>query len=39
MQTVEHIPQIPAPTVRPWQQYAIDGLLGLVGALAVISAR
>jgi K+-sensing histidine kinase KdpD len=35
MHTIEQIPQLPAQTVKNWQQYFIDGLLGVGGALVV----
>ena len=35
MPTVEQIPQLPARAARPWQQYLVDGLLGIGGALAI----
>lgn len=35
MPTVEQIPQLPVRTVRSWQQYLVDGLLGIGGALAI----
>lgn len=35
MPTVEQIPQLPARPIRPWQQYLVDGVLGVGGALAI----
>jgi K+-sensing histidine kinase KdpD len=35
MRTVEHIPQLPAPAEKHWQQYLIDSLLAVGGPLAV----
>ncbi len=35
MPTVEQIPQLPARTVKSWQQYLVDALLGVGGALAI----
>ena len=35
MPVVEHIPQLPVPAEKHWQQYLIDGLLAVVGPLAV----
>jgi K+-sensing histidine kinase KdpD len=35
MRAIEHIPQLPSRTKRPWQQYLIDGLLGAAGTLVV----
>ncbi len=35
MPTIEQIPQLPAHTLRPWQQYLVDALLGIVGALVI----
>lgn len=35
MPEIEQIPQLPVHTAKPWQQYLIDALLALAGALAV----
>ena len=35
MRTVEHIPQLPVPAEKHWQQYLIDSLLAVGGPLAV----
>ena len=35
MRAIEQIPQLPVRTEKSWQQYLIDGLLGVAGALAV----
>src|ERR1700746_645311 len=35
MRTIEHIPQLPVPMEKRWQQYLIDSLLAVVGSLAV----
>jgi K+-sensing histidine kinase KdpD len=35
MPTVEQIPQLPARSIRPWQQYLVDAVLGMGGALAI----
>jgi two-component system sensor histidine kinase KdpD len=35
MHAIEQIPQLPARTARPWQQYLLDALLGTGGALAI----
>src|SRR6266851_4257637 len=35
MRAIEQIPQLPVRTVKSWQQYLIDGLLGAGGALVV----
>lgn len=35
MRTIEQIPQLPVPTEKHWQQYLIDSLLAVGGALGV----
>jgi len=35
MRDIEQIPQLPVRTEKHWQQYLIDGLLAVGGALAV----
>src|SRR3984893_16478967 len=35
MRAIEHIPQLPAPMEKRWQQYLIDSLLAVGGPLAV----
>ena len=35
MHTIEQIPQLPVHTRKPWQQYLLDSLLAVVGALIV----
>ena len=35
MPTIEQIPQLPARPIRPWQQYLVDAVLGVGGALAI----
>src|ERR1700736_5727321 len=35
MRAIEQIPQLPVRTVKSWQQYLVDCLLGAGGALAV----
>src|SRR5438270_13251131 len=35
MHTIEQIPQLPVHTRKSWQQYLLDSLLAVVGALIV----
>ena len=35
MRTIEQIPQLPVQTKKHWQQYLIDSLLAVAGALIV----
>ena len=35
MRAIEQIPQLPARTTKPWQQYLLDALLGTGGTLAI----